>query len=101
MDAQTSWQAFACTGNILRYLDYKQKQPEEATAAAKAVENWLFSLGVKQKLLDLGVQESDVEDFCNFIEQTPSLGLLLSVAPVMSSRQRLARIYTNSLRPMP
>ena len=32
MDAQTSWQAFACTGNILRYLDYKQKQPEEATA---------------------------------------------------------------------
>ena len=29
MDAQTSWQAFACTGNILRYLDYKQKQPEE------------------------------------------------------------------------
>ena len=27
MDAQTSWQAFACTGNILRYLDYKQKQP--------------------------------------------------------------------------
>ena len=76
-------------------------EPEEATAAAKAVENWLFSLGVKQKLLDLGVQESDVEDFCNFIEQTPSLGLLLSVAPVMSSRQRLARIYTNSLRPMP
>ena len=24
MDVQTSWQAFACTGNILRYLDYKQ-----------------------------------------------------------------------------
>lgn len=76
-------------------------EPEEAATAAKAVENWLFSLGVKQKLLDLGVQESDVEEFCNFIEQTPSLGLLLSVAPVMSSRQRVARIYTNSLRPMP
>ena len=25
MDVQTSWQAFACTGNILRYLDYKQR----------------------------------------------------------------------------
>ena len=24
MDAAASWQAFACTGNILRYLDYKQ-----------------------------------------------------------------------------
>ena len=23
MDAAASWQAFACTGNILRYLDYK------------------------------------------------------------------------------
>ena len=34
MDAAASWQAFACTGNILRYLDYKQlvQQPEEATA---------------------------------------------------------------------
>lgn len=25
MDEQSSWQAFACTGNILRYLDYKQQ----------------------------------------------------------------------------
>ena len=30
MDVQTSWQAFACTGNILRYLEYKQTQmPDE------------------------------------------------------------------------
>ncbi|MDD4700691.1 MAG: iron-containing alcohol dehydrogenase [Desulfovibrio sp.] len=76
-------------------------QPDEATVAAKAVEDWLFSLGVNQKLLDLGVQESDVEEFCNFVEQTPSLGLLLSVAPVRSTRQRVARIYINSMRPMP
>ncbi|MFT4301155.1 MAG: iron-containing alcohol dehydrogenase [Desulfovibrio sp.] len=76
-------------------------EPDEAATAAKAVEDWLFSLGINQKLLDFGVQESDVEEFCNFVEQTPSLGLLLSVAPVRSSRQRVARIYTNSLRPMP
>ncbi len=31
MDAAASWQAFACTGNILRYLDYKQ-----CAAAAEA-----------------------------------------------------------------
>lgn len=24
MDEYTSWQAFACTGNIYRYLDYKR-----------------------------------------------------------------------------
>ncbi len=35
MDAQESWQAFACTGNILRYLDYKQQtQPEKDSAGA-------------------------------------------------------------------
>ena len=33
MDTQTSWQAFACTGNILRYLEYKQTQmPDEHPA---------------------------------------------------------------------
>ena len=33
MDAQASWQAFACTGNIFRYLDYKQQtQPDEDPA---------------------------------------------------------------------
>ena len=33
MDVQTSWQAFACTGSILRYLDYKQAQtPDEPPA---------------------------------------------------------------------
>ena len=33
MDVQTSWQAFACTGNILRYLEYKQTQmPDEHPA---------------------------------------------------------------------
>ena len=32
MDAQASWQAFACTGNILRYLDYKKHRPEETPA---------------------------------------------------------------------
>lgn len=25
MELQKSWDAFACTGNILRYLDYKQQ----------------------------------------------------------------------------
>ena len=33
MDEQTAWQAFAGTGNILYYLDYKQTlQPEQAPA---------------------------------------------------------------------
>lgn len=74
--------------------------PEEADAAAKAVEQWLFGLGVTQKLQDLGVSEADVDKFCDLVEQTPSLGLLLSVAPVKATREHVARIYMNSLRPM-
>ena len=74
--------------------------PEEAYKVAKAVEQWLFGLGVTQKLVDLGVKESDVVTFCDLVEQTPSLGLLLSVAPVKATREIVARIYTNSLRPM-
>ena len=74
--------------------------PEEASVAAKAVEQWLISLGVTQKLTDLGIQAADIDKFCDLVEQTPSLGLLLSVAPVEGSRERVARIYTNSLSPL-
>lgn len=64
------------------------------------MEQWLFDLGVNQKLEDLGISEEDVDKFCDLAEQTPSLGLLLSVAPVQGSRERIARIYRNSLHPL-
>lgn len=74
--------------------------PEEAPQAAKAVEQWLASVGVPQKLEDIGVTATDVDKFCDLVEQTPSLGLLISVAPVEGTRERVARIYNNSLKPM-
>jgi alcohol dehydrogenase len=74
--------------------------PAEAREAARAVEAWLAEVGVPQKLEDIGVQEADVPRFCDLVEQTPSLGLLLSVAPVKASRERVARIYATSLRPL-
>ena len=75
--------------------------PEEAAAAARAVEGWLSSVGVPQKLGDEGFNEGDVERLCNLVENTPSLGLLLSVAPVPGTRERVAAIYRDSMRPMP
>lgn len=75
--------------------------PEEAAAAARAVEGWLSSVGVPQKLMDEGFGEGDVERLCNLVENTPSLGLLLSVAPVPGTRERVAAIYRESMRPMP
>lgn len=33
MDAEISWQEFACTGNIFRYLDYKQALDPETSVS--------------------------------------------------------------------
>ncbi len=73
-------------------------RPEEAFDAALAVERWLAELGVPQKLQDEGFSEGDVDGLCTLVETTPSLGLLLSVAPVPGTRQRVAEIYRQSLR---
>lgn len=74
--------------------------PEEAHKAAKQVETWLREVGIVQKLRDEGFGENDLEQLCRLTQETPSLGLLLSVAPVASSRERIERIYRNSLQYM-
>lgn len=76
-------------------------RPEEALTAARGVENWLASVGVAQKLADEGFSGADIERLCDLVENTPSLGLLLSVAPVPGTRARVASIYRSSLTVMP
>ncbi len=56
--------------------------PEEASAAAAGVEKWLVSMGAKEKLSDEGFTEKDIKHLVNLAQNTPSLGLLLSLAPV-------------------
>ena len=75
-------------------------EPEEAEAAAKGVEAWLASVGVPQKLTDVGFTEADIEPLVKLTEETPSLAGLLGCAPVQSSHERVKRIYTNSLKHM-
>lgn len=72
-------------------------EPGEALGAARGVEQWLASVGVPQKLADEGFGEGDIERLCDLVEKTPSLGLLLSVAPVPGTRERVAAIYRESL----
>ncbi len=74
--------------------------PEEAHRAAMLTEAWLRSVGITRKLEDEGFGEGDLERLCRLAQETPSLGLLLSVAPVASSPERILRIYRNSLRPI-
>lgn len=74
--------------------------PDEAHKAAKGLETWLKSIGLPQKLEDEGFTEADIERLVHLAEHTPSLGLMLSVAPVPSSPERIASIYRQSLKPM-
>jgi len=74
--------------------------PGEADAAARGLEAWLAEVGVPQKLTDEGFSGRDIDRLCDLVEHTPSLGLLLSVAPVPGTRERVAAIYRESLTPM-
>ena len=73
--------------------------PDEAEKAAKLVEQWLFSVGVTQKLQDDGFKESDVDNLVNLCFTTPSLDGLLSIAPNEASKERVRQIYEESLTP--
>ncbi len=75
-------------------------EPEEAKQAGIKVEEWLFSLGVTEKLSDEGFGEADVERLTDLAFETPSLSLLLSMAPNEANRARVAEIYRESLHPI-
>lgn len=72
---------------------------EEAEAAAKAVEKWLFSVGSTAKLKDEGFSEADVAKLTDLAFTTPSLGSLLSMAPNDASKEIVSAIYKEALTP--
>jgi len=74
--------------------------PAEATQAAAGVEKWLFGVGSDQKLADQGFTPEDIPVLTKLTETTPSLPVLLSVAPVEATPETVAAIYRDSLRPL-
>ena len=73
----------------------------EAEQVARGIEQWLFSLGITSKLEDEGFRPSDIDRLVELTQSTPSLGLLLSMAPVKAEIETIRRIFTNSLKAMP
>lgn len=71
--------------------------PDEAEYAAKKVEEWLFSVGITKKLTDEGFSESDVEKLVKLTFETPSLGGLISIAPVDGTKEVVKAIFTESM----
>lgn len=72
--------------------------PEEAEKVAKAIEAWLFELGVTQKLEDEGFSANDIDRLVELAFETPSLDGLLSLAPVDATRETVRNIYAKSLK---
>jgi alcohol dehydrogenase class IV len=72
----------------------------EARQLALGVENWLFTIGLTSKLETEGYYESDLDELTRLAQETPSLGLLLSLAPVEATSAVIRNIYKRSLRAM-
>ena len=72
--------------------------PSEANEIAAGIENWLFELGVTEKLADLDFTEKDIDKLVELSRTTPSLDGLLSIAPVNATDDVIRNIYTTSLK---
>ncbi len=71
--------------------------PGEAAECAIGVEEWLYAIGITQKLEDLGYTEADVDKCAQLAFTTPSLDVLLSMAPIEATKQVVHDIYHESL----
>lgn len=69
---------------------------DSKNASAKVYE-WLKSVGVPNKLKDEDFSKNDIEKLTSLAQTTPSLDLLLSLAPNDANVQRICSIYKNSL----
>ena len=72
--------------------------PDEAEKVARAMEEWFFKLGITSKLEDEGFKENDISRLVELAINTPSLGLLLSMAPIPSDEKAIEAIYRESLK---
>jgi len=75
-------------------------EADEAEKAAKGVQKWLFDIGIKEKLEDLGFKADDVKKLSKLAFETPSLGMLLGLAPNKADDAVVCRIYETSMKPM-
>lgn len=71
--------------------------PEEAGKAMDYVRQWLRSVRVNASLSSLGFDESSVDKLTKLAFETPSLGLLLSMAPIDATEDVVRQIYIDSL----
>jgi alcohol dehydrogenase class IV len=71
--------------------------PQEAHDIYTGLKQWLKAQGIKGSLREEGFKDGDVARLTDLAFETPSLGLLLSMAPIAADRENVAAIYSDSL----
>lgn len=95
-------QIYAEKGKILAYIfssiipDLKG-DASEAQDCAKKLEDWLKDMGITEKLAQEGFTHNDVQKLTDLAFDTPSLGMLLNLAPNEATKQRVQKIYEQSM----
>jgi alcohol dehydrogenase class IV len=70
---------------------------DEGEIAANGIRSWLERSNVPSGLKSLGFNESDIAKLTELALNTPSLGLLLSLAPIDSGKAVIETIYRDSM----
>lgn len=73
-------------------------EAEEAVTASNGVKAWLRQVGIDQTLSAQGFLEADLDRLTDLAFETPSLGLLLSLAPTTATREVVKAIYVDSFK---
>lgn len=71
--------------------------PGEAAKAYDGLKKWLQEVGINGSLASEGFTENDLDKLTQLAFETPSLELLLSMAPVPATKETVRQIYKNSL----
>lgn len=74
-----------------------EASPNDSEKCAKELEKWLISIGINLKLKDEGFSEKDIPTLTDLAFNTPSLGMLLGLAPVEATKKTVEAIYRESL----
>ena len=71
--------------------------PDEAQNACDGLRAWLKNVGIKEHLAEEGFTPDDLNKLVHLAFETPSLDLLLSLAPIKADKEVVRAIYSDSM----
>ena len=71
--------------------------PDEAEGIAQSLREWIESLGVSQRLRDVGFTDDDIPELVRYVRRSQGESGSLSLAPVKVTDEMIKEIYRESL----